>query len=186
MKNKIIELLKKENRLMSKDDIYIKLNALYPKITHDELNAVIRTLHKEKIITAIFDGTQEKYCYVEQVKYIPIPHENLGQIKKINKKLGLFFSLVSIVFIGLILFIIGLSIDDTTTWAIGLSLFLIVNLILGIIAGPFGKIASEMSDPSSGCSYVISYALLIVAVFIGFIFAIITIKKLFQEKNNLK
>ena len=186
MKKKIIALLKKENHLMTMEDIYICLQDANPEITQEEVSATIRALSIEKIITSILDGGQKKYCYIEPVKYNPTQGENLVQIKKLNKKIALFLSLISTVFIGLILFIVGFAIEDTTTWAIGLLLFMIVNLILGIITGPFGKIASEMSDPSSGCSYVISYTLFIGAFFIGFVFAIITTKKLFQEKNNLK
>ena len=217
MKQKIIEILKNENRLMAHSEIFIKLKEQSDfTITEEALETLLQQLSDKNIISAIPTTDGNRYCFVEEITNNLItktPTPTNPEIKKINIKITIICALIAVVLAGFILFIYGLSLaggwdgyGDFTLGGIGILIFIAANITLGCIAGPFAKITNgfnnwvDYNSPGAdascgnaiggcgnvGCGYFIYVPLCLVFGLIGFIFGIITIKKLNDKKNNLK
>ena len=210
MEKQIIDILKKEDRLMSASEIFIELKKTFEDTTkEEEVKVLLQALSAKNVISVISTIDDDKYCFVEDIKppHTPQTTTTLNpEIKKINTKIAIISALIVVVFIGFIAFAYGLV--YSSGWgAIGLLLSLGANLALGFLAGPSGKLMQGFDNWTEnslskndadgctntmrgcagvGCGYIIFVPTFAACTLIGFIFGIIAIKKLYDKKYEIK
>ena len=157
MEKHIINILKKEDRLMSLSEIVSELNKKTESSIKDEdVKTILKKLCEKNIISTVSTVNGDKYCYVEISQTTPEIKTSVvtnPEIKKINTKIGIIGGLIAVVFIGFIMFVYGLSLaggwdgyGDFTLGGIGMLIFIGANIALGFLAGPFGKITKGFND----------------------------------------
>ena len=131
----------------------------------------------------------------------------------VNTKIKLIVSLIGVVILSFILFIVAVvsmggfsAHGDFTLCGILIVIFSISNIVIGFVSGPFNKItdifnnwqSNSTPDAGTGCSggcagclmggfgYLIYIPFCFVFILFGWIFGIIAVVKLLEEKRNQK
>ena len=206
MKEQILSILKKEDRLMSSLEILNELAKNSNTIVDTKtLENILKELCESEILSTIPTSQGNKYCYIEK-QIVPKKKtvKKNAELKKIVKKKSIITSLILVVLVGLM--VIGIGHDIPWLAIMGVIFFFGGNIAITIIAGPFKKVVKSFDnwtdantpgpDASFGESlggfgnnisgHIIYSLIFFVFLLFGFVFGSITLRKLDKIRKDLK
>lgn len=156
-----------------------------------EFNKYLSLLPEDQRIDILDNLKKAKEQYEEKLKKEKEKNEEKSQkINKINKKIKTLVILLCSAFASFIFFLIGLAIAEQSFILCGISIiaFAFINVSLGIISTNEKKLFSGWSTDgcAAGCASCIQGFVVIFFCFIGWIFALIKISKLIEERKSLE